>query len=255
MKEIVKRNSFSQQSSLKESITGSGLFSVPSLLNHSCIANCIWMTIGDFMVVYTVCDVEAGEELTNRYSDAFSAHILCADGDEYCWGKKFLRNWGFECKCEVCTQRKENKEAWAEVGKIFNMVEVRKLSSNPKLAREIVTKVRKLGDKIAISVKGKKYFPHLATVLMMLGRRSEVSECITFFKESFEVCPPESAVCQNLVQPHASQRYDDLSTMLQRAGNKLGSKKAKESAELWRTFRGGVKSKKLSSFITKSLGE
>ena len=64
-----------------------------SMFNHSCLSNCNWFTIGDFMVVLAEQDIKEGEELTVSYIDSLSSYAKRQDN---------CRSLGFCCKCERC---------------------------------------------------------------------------------------------------------------------------------------------------------
>lgn len=72
---------------------GSGLWGRPSLLNHSCLPNCSYEIIGDFMFVYTTRDIAAGEEARNAFSQCAASRCIprpqpsrlqrCSQGQRY----------------------------------------------------------------------------------------------------------------------------------------------------------------------------
>eukprot|EP01112_Ceratiomyxa_fruticulosa_P019680 TRINITY_DN6496_c0_g4_i1.p1 TRINITY_DN6496_c0_g4~~TRINITY_DN6496_c0_g4_i1.p1 ORF type:complete len:720 (-),score=145.58 TRINITY_DN6496_c0_g4_i1:76-2235(-) len=74
--------------------SGSGLWIQPSLFNHSCIANCGKYCVGDFMFVYTVLDIQKGEELTLSYLGNTPTYIKST--------KQIQQQRNIKCKCPRC---------------------------------------------------------------------------------------------------------------------------------------------------------
>ncbi|CAI8024395.1 Histone-lysine N-methyltransferase SMYD3 [Geodia barretti] len=72
---------------------GVGLYTCLSLFNHSCVPNCAAVSDGRKLVVRTVADIKAGEQLVVSYLDPF-------DTPEQ--RKLKLTEYGFECDCEMC---------------------------------------------------------------------------------------------------------------------------------------------------------
>jgi len=71
-----------------------GLWLLPSLFNHSCHPNVIWMHYGDIMMLRTIRDVGWEEELTIGYVDTASL--------TYNKRQKVLQQLGFRCRCQWC---------------------------------------------------------------------------------------------------------------------------------------------------------
>jgi tetratricopeptide (TPR) repeat protein len=82
---------------------GGALFYVPAFLNHSCVPNASYFTIGDMMFVKTNRDVERGEELTVHY--LFVERLAERDRNE-----TMEKVWEFTCQCELCEYERENEE-------------------------------------------------------------------------------------------------------------------------------------------------
>lgn len=55
-------------------ITNSGLWIVPSYLNHSCVPNTTRIYLGDFVVYYAFRDIEKDEEITTRYTQCNTSY-------------------------------------------------------------------------------------------------------------------------------------------------------------------------------------
>lgn len=120
IKQIIARNSFggAQRSPAvayaiedsKNNIDGGALFYAPSFLNHSCIPNSTYFSVGDMVFIKTNCDVEEGEELTIHY--LYAERLNEKDRNE-----TFQTVWGFTCQCELCEWERSNEEIYAEAEK------------------------------------------------------------------------------------------------------------------------------------------
>jgi tetratricopeptide (TPR) repeat protein len=125
IKQIVAWNSFGGAGSSHalthvaedaENNIGSGaLFYAPSFLNHSCIPNSTYFTIGNMMFIKTNRHVEEGEELMIHY---LSAEKL----NEKDRNETLQRIWEFTCQCELCEWERNNEEISAEAEKITEKV-------------------------------------------------------------------------------------------------------------------------------------
>lgn len=80
----------------------SGLWILPSLMNHSCCPNARVRVIGDFMFVHTVRPVAKGEEVLVSYVDA------CLPARER--ARRLADGWGFDCACERCRLSRSRPE-------------------------------------------------------------------------------------------------------------------------------------------------
>lgn len=80
-----KYNYFNQQRAL-------WLF--PSYFNHSCIANCFHICIGDVMMIYTRRNINKGEELTLNYLPSELKYSVRVS--------KCEETHNFKCDCELC---------------------------------------------------------------------------------------------------------------------------------------------------------
>jgi hypothetical protein len=117
--------------------TGTALFAVPSLFNHACVPNCGVTIVGDVAVVAAGADIPAGAELTLTYATAVDAHLFppprpppAEPIDELVPSAPppppaplppapALLEWGFECKCAVCTRHAAEPEAFASAAKML----------------------------------------------------------------------------------------------------------------------------------------
>ncbi|CAF1352315.1 unnamed protein product [Didymodactylos carnosus] len=82
--------------------SASGLFLMPSYINHTCLGNCIRSFVGDMMIVRALDDLPAGTELLMSYTD-----ILLELEDR----QSTIAKHGFTCDCKLCVlDRAESKD-------------------------------------------------------------------------------------------------------------------------------------------------
>lgn len=95
-------------------ITNTGLWIIPSFLNHSCVdANSSWVIIGDFLFVRAFHNISEGEEILIPYRAPTG---LIA--------QKSLDMYDFICQCRVCERdRLDNVEVQVERATIFCKLE------------------------------------------------------------------------------------------------------------------------------------
>ena len=101
VQEIQKFNSFGieshfdclEQKIIDVKTKGSGLWLLPSFLNHSCIGNATRIFLGDFLLIYAKKDIKKGEEITVNYfrSDEKSERK-----------EKCFKHYNFKCDCRLC---------------------------------------------------------------------------------------------------------------------------------------------------------
>ncbi|KDQ15101.1 hypothetical protein BOTBODRAFT_174271 [Botryobasidium botryosum FD-172 SS1] len=72
--------------------SASALYSLPSLFNHSCLANGSWSNFKDIMVIRAEKDIYEGEEITIPYADGPTLLSKAA---------KF-KKYAFSCDCALC---------------------------------------------------------------------------------------------------------------------------------------------------------
>ena len=73
---------------------GLGLWYYPSFINHSCNPNTLEFGINDIFILYSQKEIKKGEEITRRY---FPYGLDLPRKHQY------LGNYGFVCKCEICS--------------------------------------------------------------------------------------------------------------------------------------------------------
>jgi len=71
----------------------SGLWLLPSVINHSCLPNSSWLKVGSAMFIHASKPIERGEEITIPYFDVLIPLPQRRAG---------CKNWGFKCKCRRC---------------------------------------------------------------------------------------------------------------------------------------------------------
>lgn len=86
-----------------------GLYPMAALFNHACLANAVWHTIGDVMIVRAVRQIAAGEEITIPY----------VGGSQKARHDILTRIMTEECRCELCEDERgedpEQKQARARL--------------------------------------------------------------------------------------------------------------------------------------------
>ncbi|TDL25391.1 hypothetical protein BD410DRAFT_766014 [Rickenella mellea] len=80
----------------------SGMFSLPSMCNHSCLPSAHWVSFGNFMCVRASRNLQKDEEVTIQY---FPGHLPFGMRKQMA-----LSNWGFKCRCILCELDKEDGE-------------------------------------------------------------------------------------------------------------------------------------------------
>jgi len=71
----------------------SGLWLLPSFINHSCLPNSKWLEVGSAMFIHASKPIKRGEEITFSYFDTL---VPLPQRRAMCSG------WGFKCKCRRC---------------------------------------------------------------------------------------------------------------------------------------------------------
>ena len=75
-----------------------GLWFYSSLINHSCLPNCDYIGIGDFIFIVSIEDIPKGDELTISY---------VPNDIEYSERIEKLKNLDFKCQCKLCKKEEE----------------------------------------------------------------------------------------------------------------------------------------------------
>ncbi|RUS34537.1 hypothetical protein BC938DRAFT_479791 [Jimgerdemannia flammicorona] len=81
---------------------GSGLWVLPSYLNHSCLANASYLNIGDLMFIRAIRGIKEGEEISVAYVPAL---------DTFAERTKKLQRRNFDCMCQLCEFGRAQPEA------------------------------------------------------------------------------------------------------------------------------------------------
>ena len=126
IRDIVARNSFggAQRSQLlaraaedgpHDDPGGGALFYAPSFLNHSCVPNATYFTIGDMMFVKANRDIAENEELTIHY-------VYVDNLTEPERAETLQRVWEFGCYCDLCVWERENDETCKSASTILHKV-------------------------------------------------------------------------------------------------------------------------------------
>ena len=91
---IFKNRHSTRRSPYFPQMISSGLFYISSFINHSCDCNANYNGIGDFIILFSIKDINKDEEITISY---------CDQNEIYEKRKIKLDNWGINCNCEFCT--------------------------------------------------------------------------------------------------------------------------------------------------------
>lgn len=75
-----------------------GVWSLVSHINHSCLCNVRYASIGDMLIVRAAKDLEAGSEI-------FSSYEAPMPFESYEETQKRLSGWGFTCDCALCLEK------------------------------------------------------------------------------------------------------------------------------------------------------
>ncbi len=98
------------------------------MFNHSCLPNCLWYLIGDYLFIY-VCasNIRQGDELTISYSPLWISSLI----ERTCKLREFGIN---SCRCLLCSYDRSNMPQYEiELKKFFNL---RALSRQKNLSCE-----------------------------------------------------------------------------------------------------------------------
>jgi hypothetical protein len=118
----------------KEQFHSSGVWSMASYINHSCLSNARRSFIGDMMIVRASRDIPPNTEITFSYKSP-----LNCDPEEL---PVNLQHWGFKCDCTLCQDtRSLGKDVLSNRTKV--LADLRKLFKKPKI------NMRKIEDKLS----------------------------------------------------------------------------------------------------------
>jgi hypothetical protein len=123
IRRVVTKNSFggAQRSRLlahaaadseQQHVGGGAVFFAPSFINHSCVPNATYYTIGDMMFIRANRDIENGEELTIHY-------LYVEESNEKERNETLERVWEFTCHCELCEYERANEETCSSADSIL----------------------------------------------------------------------------------------------------------------------------------------
>ena len=112
---------------------GKGIWGYASLINNDCSPNTAYFGIGEYFISYCIKEIKKDEEITCRYNNS---SLTLEDRQEY-----LLKNWGFECKCQLCeSQKKYNNSEFNNFIKIFaqpnSKIEPKMVESFAKFLKE-----------------------------------------------------------------------------------------------------------------------
>ncbi|GLJ25759.1 hypothetical protein SUGI_0493190 [Cryptomeria japonica] len=111
IRDIVSRNSLGGEAEMSASSQGfSGLWLLPSFINHSCLPNATRLNVGRALFLHAAKPIDKGEEITVSYFDAL---LPLPQREAMC------EAWGFKCNCKRCALEKPLKAAFKSLNEQF----------------------------------------------------------------------------------------------------------------------------------------
>lgn len=164
-------NSFTIHSHLDEPI-GLGIFVPNNYINHSCDPNSRIIFIGRFQRVFSLKEIQKGEEITISYCQKFDSQENIQ--------KFLLENYLFKCKCTRC-QAKENSLP-LRVFEILNALGEKQtaLGEKLKLFEEIMS-YQKINEEIKA-----KAFGEISLAQINCGKYEEAYNTLKKYAKCFE---------------------------------------------------------------------
>lgn len=87
-------------------------FTLSSMFNHSCLPNCLWYLIGDYLFLYVISNVKQDEQLTISYCPLGISSLVER--------RNRLREYRIHCcQCELCHYDRRNENEYENDLKIF----------------------------------------------------------------------------------------------------------------------------------------
>ena len=133
IQDVIKFNSFSYCKHEKHKLNG--LWYFPSFFNHSCIPNCYYFGFGDILIIISLSDIEADNELFINY---------CVNDMDYESRQKcFKQNYNFYCNCQLCQYEKNQFQKYKEKTILENYLQQLEINVNSTLNNNINKNVNK----------------------------------------------------------------------------------------------------------------
>ena len=168
----------------KMSYRSSGLWILPSYLNHSCLSNTYRTFYGDIMTVHAIKDIKKGEEITCSYLDPFGSY---KDRLEK------MQRYKFECKCDLCvidqldTFNYRRYEMFkSDYHKIKSLMLKHNIKPALELAIKFVDKMRKtyhFPSKYKISL-----FLPIVLLAHLYDQVGDFKRAATLYNEAIDIC-------------------------------------------------------------------
>lgn len=160
-------NSFAHSDSLR----GKGLYSLPSLLNHSCLPSVHKEFLGNMMLVRASRDMKKGEEVTTAYLSDNKPY----DERQF----RLKRSWKFKCSCVACEAASKDslkaRETRRELMKRINpMLSALVTRLDKKALEGIVSEAKKICEDMR-----KTYSEAHST--LMAGIKLELAEAVMYY--------------------------------------------------------------------------
>ncbi|TDL13312.1 hypothetical protein BD410DRAFT_903327 [Rickenella mellea] len=162
----------------------SGIFSLPSLCNHSCLPSAHWSSFGKFICIRANRNLRKDDEVTIQY---FSVHASFENRTQN------ALHWGFTCHCVLCEMDradgekacKEREEALSLLRQDFDVdYDDGVMQRALKLADDVRRTYRDHEKRGQCNVKPARFIAH--DYLAALYTERILTEGIQFFKPSIE---------------------------------------------------------------------
>ena len=123
IQDVIKFNSF--HAFFPGKPISNGLWYFPSFFNHSCIPNCYYFGFGDILIIISISDIEADNELFINY--------LINDMDYESRQKCLKENYHFYCNCQLCQYEKNQFIKYKEKTILDNYLKQLEINLNSPL--------------------------------------------------------------------------------------------------------------------------
>lgn len=171
--------------------TTCGIWCLASHINHSCVSNCHRAFIGDVQIVRVSQDLDANTELVFQYQQTTGLQT-------YNQTQRRLGNWGFECTCKLCLEKKFTPD------KMLKKRQNLSLEFQTALWATQFARAKTLLKQISKTYSARKGVPHLELSIeylqmgtILYEAKDNLTESISFVLKSLEAlgynivaCPP-----------------------------------------------------------------
>lgn len=212
-------------------INSTGLWILPSFINHSCLANTFRVFYGDVMMIYAVEDLKKGTEITCSYLDPFA---------NYKARLKVMESFHFVCNCDLCVLDRSDIFYDRRI-EIFNKgyVELRiiMLNANPHTIMKAFDMGKVFVDNLRNTYKKRnKYQLELFRAISLLAN---IYQVIGDFKKAASLLNEATEICNNSLSYMGMHAQIKEAECYKQCNNlKLAKKTLKKAFELNRIKTG-----------------